>query len=287
MSNKLIIKKKLFVSLISIVIAILGLPLVLGEYHTSFIQEYIGTMIFYGFFATPYMVFLGASVNILSGFVLKRISRFKMFINFLLHTIPALIIGFVMFSGGPFVLICIPILVSSIFFTVDTLVFQKEQKSRKKYTVIILPFAIWLILLIPNFVDKLEFAEIQKEEIPRVELNVNGEVVKIKPSTCWDSDDSSGCPVADEPFLLPIDPVGINVFDMADEAEVKVSIPNTKKKYTLTVFYIDENVTKKLTVKGNKFTLPAHIHEQVVMVTATMDSSQKVYFYFGIRNGNR
>ncbi|MBX9975095.1 hypothetical protein [Cytobacillus firmus] len=288
MDNILIFKKKLFVSLISIIICILFLPLVLGaEYHINFIQEYIGLMIFYGIYTLPFLVFLGVPINILSGFVLKRFNRLKIFINFLLHTIPALIIGLFMFSNGPFALICIPILISSIFFVIDTLVFQKEQKSRKKYTVIILPFTILLILLIPSFINEWEFVAIQKEEKPVVELNVSGEVVNIKPSTCWDSDNSSGCPADDEPFLLPIDPFVKNEFYVANEAIVKVNIPNTKRKYTITVFYIDEKATKKITVKGNKFILPAHIPEQAVKVIATMDSSQKVSFNFGIRNGNR
>jgi hypothetical protein len=283
MSNKLIIKNKLFVSLISIVISILGLPLVLGEYHSNFIQEYIGMTILYGIFALPYIVFVGTPVNVLSGFILKRISRFKMFINFMLHAIPALITGLFVF---PYI-IGIPILVSSIFFVVDTLVFQKEQKSRKKFTVIVLPFAIWFILLIPVFIDKRESAAIQKEEIPRVELNVSGEVVKITPSTCWDSDDSSGCPVDNKPFLLPIDPFVKNEFYVVDESVVEITIPNTKRKYTINVFYIDGNETKKLTAKDNKFILPAHIPEQAVKVIVSMDSSQKVSFKFGIRNGNR
>lgn len=287
MNNTLIFKKKLFVSLISIVICILCLPLVLGgEYHNNFIQEYIGFMIFYGIYVLPFLVFLGVPINFLSGFVLKRFNRFKNLINFLFHAIPALIIGLFLFPGGSFELICIPILVSSIFFVIDTLVFQKEQKSRKKYTVTILPLTIWLILLIPSFIDEWEYAAIQKEATPQVELNVSGEVVKITPSTCWDSDNSSGCPVDDEPFLLPIDPFLKNEFYVADEAIVKVNIPNTKRKYTIDVFYIEENATKKITVRGNKFILPAHIPEQAVKVIATMDSSQKISFDFGIRNSN-
>lgn len=288
MNNKAIFKKKIIVSLISIVISILILPLILGEYGNNFIHDYLGLILIYSLFASPFMILLGIPVNIIAGFVLKKVTRFKPFINLLLHSVPALIIGVILFNEE-FFLIFIPVFISSIFFVVDTLVFLRESTSKKKYFVLIVPFIFLLTLLTPNLIDKWQFSQIQNEELPLVELDVNGEVVEITPNTCWDSDGSNGCPVDNKPYLLPIDPIGINEFNVEKEVEIKtrVHIPNSKRDYSISVFYIDGKKIKDLKVEGNEFLIPTHIQEQVVKVNITMDNSQKVSFQYGIRTGNR
>ncbi|KAA0542757.1 hypothetical protein FZW96_21180 [Bacillus sp. BGMRC 2118] len=282
--NNNVFFKKILVSIISIVISILLLPLLMGGFHTNFLQEYVHTLLLYSIYGIPFMVFLGAPVNILSGFILERNFQFKLFINFLIHVVPALVVGIFMFSGGPFLIICL--FVSSIFFVVDTIVFKKNQDSNKLYFVILLPFFVWLFIYIPNYINKLEFSQIQNREPAIVELNVNGEIQEVRASACWDSEGSSGCPIDDEPILLPIDAAMSNEFKLTDETEVSVNIHNREKYTKMQVFYLDEHVTKKVTTEGNKFILPDNLQDQVVKVSVTMDDSEIISFNFGIRYSN-
>lgn len=52
-------------------------------------------------------------------------------------------------------------------------------------------------------------------------------------------------------------------------------------------YYLDGDEIVEVNAQGNKFTLTAHIHEQVVKVVVTTENNQILSFAFGIRNGVR
>lgn len=278
--------KKFFVSLLSILISILILPFALGIENLGMnFSDYLSAAMIFSIFATPYMVFFGVSVNVLAGYLIKKLSRYKILTNFFIHTIPALIISLMLFADAPG-FIGLTVLVASIFFVVDTLIIYEVNQPYKKVLVCFVPLIIYILLLIPGIIGHIENAKIQQAGTPSVELTVNKKTATLIPSSCWNSGGSEGCTGDTEPYFLPTDDVGIVEFQVDDKANVHINLKDNDQTYEIEVYYLKEEKTKKITAKKNSFALPKDIQEQVVKVNVRMKNTQMLSFSLGIRNGN-
>jgi hypothetical protein len=185
----------------------------------------------------------------------------------------------------------IPVIVAAIFFAVDEIL-QKERNIGIKAFFALVPMIITGIVLAPSILEKAETKRVMHEMDmngpPQPVINVNGMTADIeRPNACWDSDGSTGCPINKDPYILPIDPVGIDEFKVSGGIKVKIKMNNTDQDFILQAYYIHQNEAKEIKGKDNEFELPENIQEQVVQVTAIMGNTQRVSFVFGIRNGIR
>ncbi|MGG7619590.1 hypothetical protein [Bacillus coreaensis] len=88
------------------------------------------------------------------------------------------------------------------------------------------------------------------------------------------------------PIILSISPVGLDEFVVSGEVEIELNVAE-EEKFPMKAYYLDRDEIVEMNAKGNKFTLPAHIHEQGVKVVVTTANNQILSFAFGIRNGVR
>jgi hypothetical protein len=73
--------------------------------------------------------------------------------------------------------------------------------------------------------------------LPNPEVSVNEETAGIeKSSACWDSDESIGCPIDKDSLLLPLDHTGINKFNVAVDAKIRIAMKNTDLDYKFQVY---------------------------------------------------
>ncbi|MEK3805426.1 hypothetical protein MHB63_02340 [Bacillus sp. FSL H8-0547] len=272
---------------LSIIISLLVFPIALGfENNGNLLMEYARNFVFCTVYGGPFLLIAGVPVHLLAGFIVGKVKRFKLTVSFFIHILPAAIIGFALFGEAGF-LIGIPVISASVFFAADAVIYRRVSHPAKIAGVVLLPALIYVLMCIPQLIQKVEFQAIQNEPEPMAELTVNEETSPIRLSTCWDSDDSSGCPIDREPYLLPTDDVGVAEFQVNGEAFAELNFLNTDRSFTLEVYYLTENGVEKIKTDQNGFTLPDGIKEQVIKGTATMDNSQKVSFSVGIRSGNR
>ncbi|WP_139205992.1 MULTISPECIES: hypothetical protein [unclassified Bacillus (in: firmicutes)] len=167
---------------------------------------------------------------------------------------------------------------------------RKEIQIKFRYLILI-PYMLLGLSLIPNMITRvketMDYNIMHDQGPPIIDLYVNEEKVSVKPGTCWSPDGSEGCPIDRKPYLLPIDPVGIDEFVVSGEIIVKTKFMNSKDEYSMEAYYLDGNEIKEIHESNNSFILPENIRDQVVKVTITTEPSQKLSFSFGIRNRNR
>ncbi|KEZ52485.1 hypothetical protein [Metabacillus indicus] len=272
---------------LSIIISLLVFPAVLGfENSENLLMEYARNFVFCTVYGGPFLLIAGVPVHLLAGFIVEKIERFKLTVSFLIHILPAAAIGFALFGEAAF-LIGIPVISAAVFFAVDALIFRRVIHPAKIAGIVLLPVLIYGLMCIPQLIQKAEFRDIKNEPRPMAELTVNEQTSSIRLGSCWDSDDSSGCPIDREPYLLPTDDVGVTEFQVDGEAFAELNFLNTDRSFTLEVYYLTDDGVEQIKTDQNGFTLPDGIKEQVIKGTATMDNSQKVSFSVGIRSGNR
>jgi hypothetical protein len=301
-----LVRRKLIVSFISITISLICLPFILGlelsayqleqEGILYFFQEYFRKLFFYGIISIQFILIIGIPVTIFAGYITGKLIRFKTIVNFMIHTVPAFIFGILFFQEAfqetfPFYFIMIPVIIASIFFAVDEIYIRKKDRSNK-FLFALVPILLWGIIFMPGYLEQVKdtrtMNEINELPLPKPEVSVNEETAVIeKSSACWDSDESSGCPIDKDPLLLPIDHTGINEFKIAGEAKIRIAMKNTDLDYKFQVYYLQDGEVKRIDVSNKEFVLPANIQEQIVKVTAIMENSQRISFPIGIRNGNR
>ncbi|MBM7660290.1 nitrate reductase NapE component [Bacillus mesophilus] len=286
-------KKRIKVWTVSLLLSLLALPIVnvlietfvLNGEEGSFFTNVQFLFMVFAVYATPVIILTAIPVQLLAAYVAGKAKRFKVLLSFLIHIIPAVQIG--LFGGIGF--ISLTVLVALIFFTVDYLIMYKETSIKFRYLLFV-PFSLLLLFSVPDLLnrteDAIDYNLIKAKETPNVHLTVNEEKITIKPSSCWSSDDREGCGKDTEPYLLPIDPIGIEELAVSGDVEVVVTVED-EESYTMNAYYLDGNEVVQVDVTGNTFTLPSHIHEQVVKVSVTTDMQQILSFSFGIRNGNR
>jgi hypothetical protein len=74
--------------------------------------------------------------------------------------------------------------------------------------------------------------EINEPPLPKPEVSVNDETAVIgRSSTCWDSEESSSCPIDTDSILMPIGHTSINEFKVAGEAKIRIAMKNTELDY--------------------------------------------------------
>ncbi|MEM5017666.1 hypothetical protein WKH31_15335 [Metabacillus indicus] len=281
------VKRRTKTIVLSIIISLLVFPIVLGfESRGNLLMQYGRNFVFCTVFGGPFLLIAGVPVHLLAGFIVEKSKRFKLTVSFLIHILPAAAIGFALFGEAAF-LIGIPVISAAVFFAVDALIFRRVIQPVKIAGIVLLPVLIYGLMCLPQLIQKAEFRAIQNEPRPMAELTVNEQTSSIRLGTCWDSDDSSGCPIDREPYLLPTDDVGVAEFQVNGEAFAELNFLNTDRSFTLEVYYLTDNGVEKIKTDQNGFTLPDGIKEQVIKGTATMDNSQKVSFSVGIRSGNR
>ncbi|APH06572.1 hypothetical protein A9C19_18675 [Bacillus weihaiensis] len=282
------LKKDLLSSILSVGISLILFPFLLGMENSlkGPIFSYIEAFIMYAIFSLPYLILIGVPVHIVSRVATKNMKTYKWVTSFFLHVIPALLIGYFLFKNTLFFLGS-TVVISVIFFSVGYLLNSIGASKRQKLIIALLPFILWLLILIPTILTETTNKALMNEPNPEVEVLVNETSFKPRPSFCWNSDGSAGCFEDKEPFLLPIDPIGEEIQTNGD-VTVKVLLHNTERSYTIEAYYFDEeNSIQKVTGDPHSFTLPQHIQEQAVKVIATMDSSKKGSFFIPIRTGNR
>jgi hypothetical protein len=261
-------------------------PLVRGEGDVTVFEEYWLLLLAFAMYATPVILCTAVPVNLIAGFVTKKVKHFKLLMSFLIHIIPAGLIG--LMGGIGFT--SLTLFVAFIFFGVDYLIIHRESSIKFRYVALV-PFAIILFSILPEIMeiaeDSIDYTVIKNKKTPQIDLYVNQKRASIHPSSCWTNNKSEGCMVDTEPYILPISPVGIDEMVVSGDVEVEVIIANEEKHLPMDAYYIDGNEIVKTNVTKNTFTLPAHIKEQVVKVVITTESNQKLFFSFGIRNGNR
>jgi hypothetical protein len=255
-----LVYRKIKVSVISIIISLLVLPFILGlelsprdmeqDGILYLIKEYRNSILLYGFYALPFMVCLGVPVTLLAERSIKKVKKFKVILNFLIHIIPAILFGFFLFYKLPLLLMGIPVIVAAIFFAVDEIL-QKERNIGIKAFFALVPMIITGIVLAPSILEKAETKRVMHEMDmngpPQPVINVNGMTADIeRPNACWDSDGSTGCPINKNPYILPIDPVGIDEFKVSGGIKVKIKMNNTDQDFTLQAYYIHQNETKEI-----------------------------------------
>ncbi|MGD6793131.1 hypothetical protein [Metabacillus indicus] len=271
---------------LSIIISLLVFPIAVGfENNGNLLMEYARNFVLCTMYGGPFLLVIGVPVHLLAGYIVEKSKRFKLTVSFLIHILPAAIIGFALFGEAGF-LIGIPVISASVFFAADAVIYRRVSRPAIA-GIVLLPVLIYGLMCIPQLIQKAEFRAIQNEPEPMAELTVNEQTSPIRLGTCWDSDDSSGCPIDREPYLLPTDDVGVAEFQVNGEAYAELNFLNTDRSFTLEVYYLTDNGVEKIKTDQNGFTLPDGIKEQVIKGTATMDNSQKVSFSVGIRSGNR
>ncbi|WP_411334801.1 hypothetical protein ACK1LH_06395 [Metabacillus indicus] len=281
------VKRRTKTIVLSIIISLLVFPIVLGfESRGNLLMQYRRNFVFCTVYGGPFLLIAGVPVHLLAGYIVGKIKKFKLTVSFLIHILPAAFIGFALFGEAAF-LIGIPVISAAVFFAVDAVIYRRVNHPIKIAGVVLLPALIYVLMCIPQLIQKAEFRAIQNEPEPMAELTVNEQTSPIRLGTCWDSDDSSGCPIDREPYLLPTDDVGVAEFQVNGEAFAELNFLNTDRSFTLEVYYLTDNGVEKIKTDQNGFTLPDGIKEQVIKGTATMDNSQKVSFSVGIRSGNR
>ncbi|CAG9621514.1 hypothetical protein [Sutcliffiella rhizosphaerae] len=277
--NETFIKKKGIVTLISVTITLLLLGIGQLLENVPLLSAFtINLLVLFVIFI------IGIPVNVCAGIITKQIGKFPITINFFLHILPALIIDIYLFKMIPYGL---SVLIASIFFVVDTLFFHSPKNILSKTSLLIVPIILFMVLAFPRIMDEHNFNQVTKDGTPDIELTVNNETVIIQPSSCWSSAGSQGCQFDTIPYLLPLEWDGIDEFFIEGEVTIEMKFESSLQVIELTTDYLYEDNLVKIDATNNRFVLPADIKEQVVVVNATLENSQKLMFTFGIRNGNR
>ncbi|RLQ94555.1 hypothetical protein [Falsibacillus albus] len=281
---KAIIKRKFIGIPLAIIISLFILPLIIGME-----QSYGESLISYGAFALPFILLFGVPVHIISTFLALKVPRYKTLLNFVIHIGSAYLVAFLLFKSEWYFISVCTASIAAIFFAVDEVLFRPNNSRIKKVLLSLVPIAVWAAVYSPIMIGSIQakhtLAEINKEGKPIPEITVNGETKSfLKATYCWDSDNSSGCPENDHPFLLGKHDSEKYIFDAPGKSNISIHLKGTKQDYSLVIYYIEGNETKKLTTKKHQFSLPADVPDQYVKAMVITENSRKISLWFGIRH---
>jgi hypothetical protein len=296
-------KQKIRVSVIAISISFLLLPilypidlpfgLTLLEVIMSGVENYLRGFFLYLSVGIVFIGVIGIPVNLLAGILVQKSKRFKHLVNFVIHLLPAFMVSvFFNFWEVPF--IEIPVIVASIFFVVDEVIYLKINLKRKGYALILLvPILMYFIFNGPGILQNLEGKQtadnINKKGPPTITLEVQGKKIPWKEQVgyCWSSHD--GCVEDTEPFLLPIDPIGITELTISGPTEFKFIFGNSVGDPEIILYYMEDEfeTIKAIRVVNSQVEIPATIPEQAVKVVAKWDNNEMVNFLIALRTGER
>lgn len=274
------IKRKIVASALSMGISILVVPIF------SITEGYFSMLVWFGLYMTPLMLLIGVPVSFLATYLLKRKPRFLIVWNALIHLLPAVVVGYLLFPLTPFMFLIV--LVASIFFAVDTLYYYQLTTLRYKTAVLLVIALTSFLVFLPTLVQTVESFYINRVGPPQVELRVNGKEVAGGSSSCWSSEED-GCGVGNQdPFLLPIDPVANNELQVGDEVEVEARLIDFEEDdYYIEIYYYQDDEIQSMRFEEEVFLLPKGLKEQMVKLSIVTDNGWKLYQSFGLRNGNR
>ncbi|WP_217642782.1 hypothetical protein [Bacillus sp. UNCCL13] len=74
-------------------------PLLYGQQEPFGIEEYRNSFFIIGIYAAPIITIIAIPVNLLAAYLTKRMERYKNIVSFVVHIIPAFLVGLV---GGLF-----------------------------------------------------------------------------------------------------------------------------------------------------------------------------------------
>lgn len=297
-------KRKVLVSLISIILSLFIFPFILGIEYSGFqygpfelggfFKAYFNSFMWFGLINSTVLL-AGIAVTFISGVIIKKIgeNKFIVIVNLLIHLIPGIIILLISipFPSEFFIFQGIPLLVGAIFFAVDELLQWKIHKFNGLIAIILVPFILWGVIVFPSMLDQAEdkkhLTVVKETPIPEVVVTYNGEKGNlVNLSDCWEHENSV-CEDEKDPFLLPIDSTGLTEYEVRNAPELKVTLKGTEEKYKIRAYYEQNGEIKKANGKGNKIKFPSNLQEQAVRVIVHQDNDQRLSFHIGFRTGIR
>lgn len=237
---------------------------------------------FYSFYFVSIFLIFSVPVNLFSYVIVKNIPRnFQTIVNFAIHLIPAYGIGLYILGGLEMVVV----FCASFVFVFDELIVWR----RRKWTSFIAPLLIMLIIvgiyLYPSLESYTVKKRIREHGYPTVALQFGGESFNdLEGHYCYTS--SGGCANGIEPYLLPLDDIGMVEFDRSADDEINVKVDNFAEKPTIYVHYIHHEKKIKKRLHNQTFTIPPEIPDQVIVFEIEMDKEFKTA-YVALRSPDR
>ncbi|NMH68338.1 hypothetical protein HF072_06050 [Bacillus sp. RO3] len=237
------------------------------------------------------MLLIGAPVNFLAG-VITGITKYTHVANFLIHLVPAILIGLFMFSWSwpdllPFVgMFAVS---ASVFFVVDEIIYHKVNlKSHKVKLLFTIPLIAYFTFMGPTYINTLEnkitSAQIDKKGPPVVKATINGQEVGIRSTYCWTSD-GDGCAYDKEPYLIP---PGRGIEGLEDihftepPSPISFDFKKSVGEPEFYAYYFQDGEKKEVKIQNSTLELPEGIPNQLVRLLAKWDNHERVWFYIGV-----
>lgn len=289
------VKKKAIITALTIIIYILFL-IITGFFHSEgFVTTFWFTLV-----GVPIMLVVGTPVNIMAGFLTKDLTKFRFWINLLLHIAPAYIAGILLFNGylligGGDFLQLFPLGIACVYFILDELIFHEGRHKKSAILLPLVPITILGAAYMPTMIDgyaqEKTIDRIEKNGPPVAEVTLNNETKEISTDYCTERYTYNGCHEDTKPTILPLADIGDTVFIYSGAADLSFKVSNaSSSSFEYVVTYYENSKQKQLktkTLASNTVTLQGDIPEQIIKIEGYGDKDEKVTFFVGLRNGVR